>query len=65
MAYIGDRRGAYRVFMGTPEGKKATWKTGVDVRIILKRVFKKWNGEAWIESIWLWIGTGGGRLWML
>jgi hypothetical protein len=24
---MGDRRGAYRVLMGSPEGKKATWKT--------------------------------------
>jgi hypothetical protein len=32
---------------------------GVDRRVILKYVFKKWDGEAWTGSIWLRIGTGG------
>ena len=35
---------------------------GVDGRIILKGVFRKWNEEAWAGLIWLRIGTGGGRL---
>jgi hypothetical protein len=34
----------------------------VDGWIILKRIFKKWDGEAWTGLIWLRIGTGGGRL---
>jgi hypothetical protein len=35
---------------------------GIDGRIILKPVFKKWEGEAWNGLIWLSLGTGGGLL---
>jgi hypothetical protein len=34
---------------------------GVDGRIILKSIFKTWDG-AWIGLSWLRIGTGGGLL---
>jgi len=33
---------------------------GINGRIILKCIFKKWNEEVWIGLIWLRIGTGGG-----
>ena len=36
--------------------------SGLDERIILKRIFEKWNGEAWTGSIWLRIGSGVGLL---
>jgi hypothetical protein len=35
---------------------------GVDGRIVLKFIFKKWVGEAWNGLLWLRIGTGGGLL---
>jgi hypothetical protein len=34
----------------------------VDGSIILKYIFKKWDGEAWTGLIWLRIGRGGGCL---
>jgi hypothetical protein len=35
---------------------------GVDGRIILKLIFKKWAGQALNELIGLWKRTGGGHL---
>ena len=35
---------------------------GIDRRIILKWIIRKWVGEAWTELICLRIGTGGGLL---
>jgi len=36
--------------------------SGIDGRIILKSIFKKWDREAWTELICLRIGRGSGRL---
>ena len=35
---------------------------GLGGTIILKCIFKTWDGETWTGMIWLRIGTGGGRL---
>jgi len=35
---------------------------GVDGRIILKGILKKWNGGAGTGVVWFRIGTGGGFL---
>jgi hypothetical protein len=61
MFSIKKRRGACRVLVGNPEGKK-TLRSTRRRRIILKWIFRKWDGEAWTELIWLRIGTGGGPL---
>jgi len=34
----------------------------IDGRVILKHIFKKWNGETWTGFIWLSKWTGGGLL---
>jgi len=45
-----------------PEGKNSLGEPGVDGRIILRRIFRKWGWLLWTGSSWLRIGTGGGHL---
>jgi len=35
---------------------------GIDGKIILKLMFKEWDGGPWTGLIWLWIGIGGRTL---
>jgi len=35
---------------------------GIDGRIILRWIFRKWDVEVWTESSWLRIGTSGENL---
>jgi len=42
--------------------ERTTWKTGIDGRIILRWIFRKWVVGVWTGSIWLRIVTGGGHL---
>jgi hypothetical protein len=56
------RKGVYRVLVGKTWRKETTWETGVDGRIILRWIFRKWDVGVWTGSIWLKIGTGGGQL---
>jgi hypothetical protein len=44
LARIGERRGAYRVLVGKPGGKRLLGKPGIDGKIILKWFFGKWDG---------------------
>jgi len=62
VARMGERRGVYRVLVGKPEGKNHLEDPDVDGRIILRWIFRKWDGGVWTGSSWLRIGTGGGDL---
>jgi len=50
VARMGERKGVYRVLMGKPEGKRHLGDPGVDGRIILRWIFRKWDVGAWTES---------------
>jgi hypothetical protein len=50
---MGERRGSYRVLVVRPEGKRPLQDIALDGRIILKSIFKKWDGEVWTGLMWL------------
>ena len=57
MACMEEKRNAYEVFTGRPEGKRLLgrpanrWES-------FKMVLKEQDGKAWTGLIWLRIGTG-------
>jgi len=60
---MGERRGVYRALVGKLEGKSHLEDPGIDGRIILKWIFRMWDGKGgWKGLIWLKIGTGGRSL---
>ena len=47
--------------MGRPEGKNHWGDQDVDGRIVLRWIFRKWEGVVGIGWSWLRIGSVGGR----
>jgi hypothetical protein len=41
---VGDRLGAYKILFGRRDGNRPLGR--IDGRIILKRIFKKWDEDA-------------------
>jgi hypothetical protein len=62
VAHMGERRGVYRVVVGKLEGRDQMEDPGIDGRIILRWIFRKWDVGAWVGLIWLRRGTDGGQL---
>jgi hypothetical protein len=57
------RREAYTGFWwGNLRDRDRLGDPGVDGRIILRRIFRKWYVGTWTASSWLRIGAGGGHL---
>jgi hypothetical protein len=62
VARMGEGRGVYRVLVGKPEGKNRWGDRGVDGRIMLGWIFKRWDVGVRTGLGWLRIGIDGGRL---
>ena len=60
VARMWGRRGVHMVWVGKPEGKRPFGDPGVDGRIILRWIFRKWDVRVWTGLSWLRIGIGRG-----
>jgi hypothetical protein len=61
-ACIGERRGTYRILVGILRERYNLGDLGIDGRLILKWIFKKWGGGLWTGLMWLMVGKSGGLL---
>jgi hypothetical protein len=59
---MGEKRGAYRILVGYLRKGNHLKDPGIDGQILLKWLFRKWDGGSWTGLSWLRIGTGGGLL---
>jgi hypothetical protein len=56
---MGEKRNAYRLLMGKPEGKRPLGRPRRSGWIILGWILERWDGVMWTGLVWLRIGTGG------
>jgi hypothetical protein len=55
---MGEKRNAYRLLVGKPEGERPLgsprrrWMDNI-------RIFERWEGVTWTGLLWLRIGAGG------
>jgi hypothetical protein len=57
----GEKRNAYRILLGNPEGKRPLGDQDIGGWIILKWILDR-MGWYWTGLMWLRIGTSGGLL---
>jgi hypothetical protein len=62
VAHTGERRGAYRVLVGRPEGKRPFGRSRSKWDDNIKTNLQEMGWETWTGLFWLWIRTGGGLL---
>jgi len=62
IARMGARIGVYSVLLGKPEGRDHFGDPGVNGRVILRWIFRKWDEGVWTGSSWLRIGKSNGHL---
>jgi hypothetical protein len=55
---MGEKRNAYRLLVGKPEGKRPLGRPRHGW-IILGWILERWDGVMWTGLVWLRIGTGG------
>ena len=58
MENMGDREVHTGSCWGDLRGRDHLQDPGRDGRVILKWIFKKWNGNVWTGLLWFRIGTG-------
>jgi hypothetical protein len=58
----GEGRGVAVLWWGNLRERDNLGNPGVDGRIILRCIFRKWYVGVWTESNWLSTRTGGGQL---
>jgi hypothetical protein len=58
VACTEKRSDVYGVFVENLREKAHLEDSGMDGKIILRSIFRKWNGGTWTGLIWLRIGTG-------
>jgi hypothetical protein len=57
---MGEKRNAYRLLVGKPEGKRPLGRPRRRwVDNILGWILERWDGMMWTGLVWLRIGTGG------
>jgi hypothetical protein len=62
VVHMGEGRGAYRILVGRPEGRRPLGRPRRRWENNIKMDLREVGRGAWTGLIWLWIGTGGGLL---
>jgi hypothetical protein len=57
--YWGEKRNAYRLLVGKPEGKRPPGRPRRKWVDNIRNILERWDGVMWTGLVWLRIGTGG------